>query len=165
MRYPVAAILLGLGLTACGGDFDGPTPAPSTTPLPTYVQVGGNYAGTLVSRDLDDPASPDNYNCPATTTANQAAERVLFLPLVLGGACGGTSIPFPIPQVVIDTEGRIPSFPQTSAYQNPDGTCPGTAVTDGGFNGARFLLSQVITPNTPGGACHRLTLAIDLTRQ
>jgi hypothetical protein len=80
MKSTAAAILLGIGLLACGGD-NGTSPKPTPT-VPTYVSVGGNYAGTATVKF---PATGQSLVCSATTTANQSQDYVIFSVLTLTG--------------------------------------------------------------------------------
>ena len=155
MRKSVAAII-GIGLAACGGSFSDPGTPPTPTPPPSYLSVAGNYAGTVT---VTYPPPTPALTCSATTTVSQSNDRVFFTPLVLGPACGGTSIV--IPQIIIDTQGRIPSFPQTISQTLDCGVV--SVVLDGGFTATQFHLSQVFTPVS--GTCQRVTYDITLTKQ
>jgi hypothetical protein len=157
MKNSVAAILLGVGMAACGGDFSGPTAAPKPTPLPTYVQVAGNYVGTVA---VVFPQVGISRTCAASTTVNQANDVVYFLPIVEGPPCNDT---FTLGTVVIDPNGRVPSFPETNAVQI--GNCQYIEVLDGGFAGNQFRLSVALTVTPPSTACPTITENIVLTRQ
>ncbi len=143
-------------MAACGGDFSGPTRA-DPTPPPTYPSVGGDYSGTVT---IALSQLPQPVSCPATTTLAQSQDVVNVMPIVMTGAafCVAAS-PLQVARIVIDTNGRIPSFPQTANAQVDCGTY--TIVTDGGFSGNEFRLSQALTSTT----CPQVTYTILLVRR
>jgi hypothetical protein len=156
MKSTAAALILGVGLVACGGDSGTkPTPTPS---VPTYVSVGGNYVGTVTVKFT---GTGQSLVCSATTTANQSQDYVIFSVLTLSGPAPCGSLSTPLNPLVIDTTGKVPSYPQRIAVTD---TCGDQTLTiDGGFSGNELLLSYTFT--TTRGTCVGLSYTIKLTKQ
>ncbi len=132
-------IALAVGLAACGGSDDG---GPTLPKPPAYPALSGNYTGTVV---MAFPQTQQSVTCPATTSINQTNEVVYVMPIVLGAPCTGVD-PILMPNLVIDTQGRVPSFPQSMAFQADCGVY--TQTLDGGFYGDQFRFTAVLTSTT-----------------
>jgi hypothetical protein len=145
MRKLFVLALVPLLFTACGDDNDltGPSGFPS---------VAGNYSGTTT---IVAPELGESLVCPTTTSVTQSGSSVNIAPLVLGGDCGGQSIP--VGPMTIDANGSLGAGSGT--YTEPScGTYDYTA--SGGFFDRTLQMSIIATSAT----CFNLNMTINVAR-
>lgn len=130
----------------CGG-----SPA---APTPQIPNVTGNYSG---STRITLPELGQSQTCATTTTVTQSGTTVNIAPLILGGACGGMSIP--LGQATIDNTGALQGQSSGSFF---DASCGGTYnfTGSGGFFNREFRLSL----NAVSSRCLNFNMTISLFR-
>lgn len=138
MTIRFAWLLLAVVVVACGGGSS--SSMSPTAPTPTIPAVNGSYNGTVT---VTYPELSRSVTCPASTVVTQSGSTVNIAPIVLGGGCGGFSIP--VGQTTIDTTGAIPG--EADTFNEPScGTYSYTA--SGGFFGRDFRFSMNATSRT-----------------
>jgi hypothetical protein len=145
----LAVLVVGL-TTACGGG--GGVSGPSAPSIPT---VSGNYSGNV---NVVLPEVPASMTCPATTSVTQSGNTINVAPIIMGGQCGGASIP--LGQAHIDNTGAIDGGSGSGAYY--DSSCGGTYnyTASGGFFGRDLRL----TVNATSTTCLNINMTMVLTR-
>ena len=142
MRILCVLFVVTLLVTGCGGG------SPTSPEGPRYPTVAGSYSGTTT---MSFPELLQSVTCATSTSVTQSGANVSIAPLVLGGVCGGSSIPFG--SVTIDTNGAL--LGQNSGTYN-DPSCGTYNVTgSGGFFGRDLRLS------ISAGLSHLLQLQYD----
>lgn len=141
-------ILVAILVSACGSSHP-------VAPTPQVPQVAGTYNGTVV---VSLPEVNESVTCPANTAVTQATSTVTIAPIVLGGICGGLSIP--MGSVTIDPTGAISGSGLTGTFPQP--SCGGsyTFVASGGFFGRELRLSM----NATSAVCLNFNFTAVLTR-
>lgn len=147
MRYLSAFVTIVL-LSGCGGGSSSPT-APSTPSIP---QVAGTYNGTVT---MVLPELGQSLTCPTNTAVTQSGSSINIAPLVLGGGCGGISIPFG--SASIDATGNLIGAGSTTLTQSCGVY---TATGSGGFFGRELRLSVNATSRT----CYNFNMTAVLSR-
>ncbi len=142
-RVVVAAALMAAG---CGGS--------STAPSNRIPSVSGTYSGNVT---LVYPELQARLTCPASTTVTQSGSTVNIAPVLLGGQCGGVSLP--LGQSTIDSTGAIGGGSDSGTYNEP--SCGLYSYTvSGGFFGRELRASAIYTSRT----CYNLNFTMTLTR-
>jgi hypothetical protein len=145
------ALALAVSVTACGGGGNSNPTSPST---PQYPNVAGNYSGSTV---MAFPELGQQVSCQTTTSITQSGSSISIAPLVLGGECGGMSIP--AGPNTIDTTGALTGSGGAYTFDQP--SCGrSNANASGGFFGREFRLSI----NSTSSTCYNLNMTIRLTR-
>src|SRR5690349_9618353 len=130
-----ALVLALFAVASCGGGSP-------TSPSSNIPSVAGSYSGTAT---LVLPESQLTINCPATTSVTQSGAVINLAPIILGGNCGNSSIPFG--QTTIDATGALNSAGSSGTFNDPScGTH--TYTGSGGFFGREFRLSLTATSPT-----------------
>ena len=147
MKVVCSVAVVALLLAGCGGE------SPTAPSGPQYPSVAGNYAGTTT---MSFPELFQTLSCPTTTSVTQTGASVNVAPLVLGGQCAGTSIPFGA--ATIDSNGAFQGQGSTT-FTDPD--CGTYNVTgSGGFFGRELRISIVATSAT----CYNFNMTMTLLR-
>jgi hypothetical protein len=139
-----------LSTVACGGGSDGGVTGP---PVPQIPTVAGNYSGTT---NIVFPEVGESVACPTSTIVTQSGSTVNFSPMVLGGACGGYSLP--LGRTTIDNTGAIDGGSTTGTSSADCGTY--TYTGSGGFFGRDLRVSLNYTSRT----CLNMNITMTLTR-
>lgn len=141
-------LVLAIAVTTagCGGS--------STGPSARIPSVNGSYSGTVT---LAYPELQRSLTCPASTTVTQSGSTVNIAPILLGGQCGGLSIP--IGQGSIDSTGALDGGSGSGTYT--EASCGVYSYTvSGGFFGREFRASATYTSRT----CYNFNFTMTLTR-
>lgn len=139
--------VLALSLASCGGSSS------STAPTSTIPTVNGNYSGTAT---FTFPELNTTMTCPASTSVMQSGSSVNIAPIILGGQCGGLSIPFG--QATINATGAIQGGGSGSYNEPSCGVY--NYVASGGFFGPELRISLNATSST----CWNFNFSAVLTR-
>ena len=146
MKKSVVIAAISLMTMACSGGEES-----LTAPTPSIPNVVGNYSGTTT---FVLPEIGERETCPTTTSVTQSGSVVSIAPLVLGGVCGGMSIPFG--SVNIDATGSLGNA--TTTHRD---TCGVYNLTgSGGFFGRDLRLSITGTSTT----CWNFNMTTNLSR-
>jgi hypothetical protein len=139
-----------LSTVACGGGSDGGVTGP---PVPQIPTVAGNYSGMT---NVIYPEIGESVACPTSTIVTQSGNNLNFSPIVLGGICGGYSLP--LGRATIDNTGAIDGGSTTGTISADCGMYTYTA--SGGFFGRELRLSFNATSQT----CLNMNITMTLTR-
>lgn len=137
MKRALTALVLGVSLSACGGDSS-PT-APSVSAIPNVM---GNYSGSIT---ITYQLFGSSISCPATTTVNESGTNVTLSPLQLGGVCPSAGLAsLPAGDFTISSTGSLGTQTVNNIYiPSCNGYYDGSA--SGGFFGSTLQFTFTYT--------------------
>jgi hypothetical protein len=154
MRIGTTVVVLAILTAACSGGDAGTAPTPgstSTMPSQQVPSVAGSYSGTTT---LNVPDLQESGSCPTSTSVTQNGSTVDIAPIVLGGDCGGISIP--VGQATIDAAGTL--VQESGSIDHDCGVYD--FVISGRFSGRELRITAVLTSST----CYDMNLTMSLMR-